>query len=58
MPKKKENQEDTEIVIDLGELLTPVELVSFRQNAADAGAVDLTEHFKNVFLKVPELKVS
>jgi hypothetical protein len=58
MAEKKNNQGETEIVIDLGELLTPVELLRFRQNAADAGAVDLTEHFKNVFLKVPELKVS
>ena len=51
MPKTQKSKE-TEIVIDLEQELKPEELESFREQAREANARDLTEHFKNVFLRV------
>lgn len=48
---KEQKSRETEIVIDLEKELAPEELRSFREKAREAKA-DLTEHFKNVFLRV------
>jgi len=52
MSGKKEFKE-AEVVIDLERELSPEELAEFHSNAAAAGAENLTEHFKDVFLRVP-----
>lgn len=46
--------QDTKIVIDLADELTANELESFIKRAEEAGSKDLTEHFKRVFLNLPE----
>jgi hypothetical protein len=44
---------EAEVVIDLEEELAPEELESFKRKAKESGAASLTEHFKDVFLRVP-----
>ena len=52
MDSAKENKSAL-VVIDLETELAPEELIRFREKAAEAKAASLSEHFKNVFLRVP-----
>jgi hypothetical protein len=52
MITNKENKE-SQIVIDLEDELGVEQMESFRARSEEAGAESLTEHFKDIFLRVP-----
>lgn len=51
MDNQEEKKVRTEIRFDLAEVVSEEELERFKENAREAGARSLTEHFVNLTLK-------
>lgn len=56
--EEKKKVDGTLISFDLRKVLTDEELIKFQQSAKEAGAPNLTEHFLNLTLRVPQKKAA
>lgn len=58
MSQLQQKPANTLITFDLRQVLQPEELKQFQKAAKEAGAKDLTEHFLNLTLHLPQLKAA